>query len=195
MSKLQFIVEVFRNPVVTGDILPTQRYLARRMIDCIEILNHPLKIVEFGGGEGAITRAIVDKVDRGGIGYDIFSFELNSRLADMSRKKFQGNGKINRRVRIIEDDAVNMLSHLNDNGVGGVDYIISSLPLTHFSREKSRNIFRAAKTGLKKNGVFTQYQHFPTRYSLVKEFFNDVKIRYVLANIPPAFVYTCRNIE
>ncbi len=193
MSKLQFIVEVFRNPMVTGDILPTQRYLIRRMIDCIEISNHPLKIVEFGGGEGAITRAIVDKVERGGIGYDIFSFELNSRLADMSREKFEVNGKINGCVRIIEDDAVNMLSHL-DNGIGA-DYIISSLPLSHFSREKSRNIFRAVKAGLKKNGVFTQYQHFPTCYSLVKEFFNDVKIRYVLANIPPAFVYTCRNIN
>ncbi|MBI2632480.1 methyltransferase domain-containing protein [Candidatus Pacearchaeota archaeon] len=198
MSKLQFILETIRHPIKTGDILPSQRYLIEEMLKEIQVWNleaRPLGIVEFGGGEGALTKAIVDRVDKLRIDYKVLSFEINSRLAKLNRNRFSNNGEINGNIKIIEDCVENLLPYLSSGkyGIRDADFVISSLPLSHFSKEKTRKILEVARESLRNGGIFTQYQHFPTRYSIVRDFFNDIKVSFVLRNAPPAFVYTCKK--
>lgn len=197
MSKLRFIIEAIRHPFVTGDILPTGKYLVREMLKSIESYKSPLRIIEFGGGEGALTAAIVEKLENSRIDYSFLSFEINPRFVEANRERFLNNGELRGSVHIIEDNVENTIKYLTDGryGMSEADYVISSLPLSHFSNRKTLEVLNTAKKGLRNGGVFTQYQHFRTRLNVVRDIFPDIRVSFVPWNFPPAFVYTCKKRE
>ncbi len=178
-----FFKEFLKKGNKTGSVYPSSRFLCKKMISTIDFKAAKC-IVELGPGEGVITREIIKKM---GPKTQLFVFEMN----DVFVKEFLQFD--DPRIHVISDSAEFMAKHLKEFGIGEVDYIISSLPLTILPEEVRENIINESLKLLKKRGIYMQYQYMTTAAKLLKSKFSKVKIGFVPLNIPPAFVYTCHG--
>ncbi len=180
-TKRRFLREFVKNAKDVGSVFPSSRFLQRKMISKVDFHNASC-IVEFGPGEGCITRQIVKRM---GPDTQLFSFEVNeSFIANYLRFD-------DPRVYIIHDSAENFSQYLAERSLVKADYIISSLPLTNFPVSLKENILNNAIEGLSPGGIYVQYHYSMTEFKILKEKFKKVEIGFIPINIPPAFVYSC----
>ena len=72
-----------------------------------------------------------------------------------------------------------------------MDHIVSSLPLALIDDDIVSDILSSVGSNLREGGRFLQYQYSLKNYSDFKPIFKDVKLKFTLRNMPPAFVYEC----
>lgn len=184
MDKLKFFREAIRDIKTSGTIFPSSRFLTRRIVNTINFSKVKV-IVEFGPGNGIITKEILNRIPKGAT---LIAFEINDKF-------FQSLEKIKHSQLIIEKaSAENVEAILKKHGFDKADCIISSLPLTNIPTEISDRILDNAYKAMKKDTLFVQYQYSLTYYKKLKEVFNDqVKLSFEAFNIPPAFVYIAKK--
>lgn len=171
MESLRFARQFLRHPRQLGTIAQSGRVLAQKMAEEIGARS---QVVEFGAGTGPVTREILKRLPAEG---HLTCFEIN---ADFCRYLKQIGDS---RLRVVNDDAKNCEQYVDDP-----DCVISELPLTLFSKPAKEKILAIAK----KCGTYIQLQYTPVLSKEIKHYFPDVKLRFVLRNLPPAFVYVCR---
>jgi len=179
-NNLAFLKVALKDIRTTGSVTSSSKYLIKKMVEPIDfkIAN---TIVEFGAGEGCITREILKKTKASS---KILSFELNETL-------FEHLQIIkDRRLSFINDNVTELGNYVADNSV---DAIISGLPLTNIPKAVKQKILAAALISLKPNGLFIQYQYSLLDYKFLKKYFKEVKLDFALLNFPPAFVYICKK--
>lgn len=181
MSRKAFFKEFLRSSKNIGSIHPSSKALAKRMISHIDWDNAKC-IVELGAGDGPITRQIVKKLKPG---TELLVFELNDKFCEEFLNFSQPN------VHVINDSAEKIGEYLQKFGLEKADYIISALPLTNFSKDLKESIIDESVRSLRPGGMYMQFQYMTTVKKLLKSKFSRVKISFVPANIPPAFVYSC----
>ena len=183
----QFLI----SPRSVGSIVPSSRRLARRMVKPINFAN-PVTIVELGPGTGAITTAIAACLTPSS---RYLGLELNSKLfQDMSRRFPQ--------LTFVNRDAVELDRILQQQNIGPVDAILSSLPWASLPQGTQPAILAAAAKSLRPDGVFVTYAYLPglllpAAHSLRRQlstFFSKVETTPVIwTNLPPAFTYVCHR--
>lgn len=184
MDKLKFFREAIRDIKTSGTIFPSSRFLTRRIVNTIDFSKAKV-IVEFGPGNGIITKEILKRIPKDAT---LIAFEINDKF-------FQSLEKIKHSQLIIEKvSAEKVESILKKHGFDKADCIISSLPLTNIPTEISDRILDNSYKAMKKDTLFVQYQYSLTYYKKLKEVFNDqVKLSFEAFNIPPAFVYIAKK--
>ena len=167
--------------ITTGAFLPSSKFLAKRMIDKMK----GKVIIELGPGTGIFTEEILRLLPNDGL---LISIEKNKVFADYLSDKIK-----DKRFKLYNGDACNMSLYLEENGYEKADYIISGLPLGHFSREVNGKILSEAKKCLSDDGMFVQFEYLLAGYKSIKKVFPKVSISFELFNLPPAFVMRCRK--
>lgn len=167
-----------------GAMRPSSRFLTRKMLRSIPF-EEKLCIVELGPGTGVFTREILNNMSEDSL---LFVFELN----DEFYKKLESNID-DPRVILIHDTAENMGAYLKAKGMEAADFVISSLPLANFSKKLRDNIVRTAKSFMKKNARFIQFQYTPQSMGYLNREFRNVRIDFTVLNFPPALVYICKK--
>lgn len=180
-KRRSFFREFLKNGKMVGSISPSSKFLQKKMVAPIKF-NEAKCIVEFGPGEGCITREIVKHL---GPDTHLFLFEMHEEFV---RDFLQFD---NPNVHAINDSAEHLGKYLKEYGIDSADYVISSLPLTNFPMEVKENILNGVLEFLSKDGVYMQYQYTTSALKLLKSKFSKVKMGFAAINIPPAFVYTC----
>lgn len=178
MKKMIFFKEAIRSFRSTGAIASSSPALVNRLIEPIPD-GEDLTIVELGPGDGCVTKALLGKMGRKST---LHAFEINDNFI--------------KKIRNIEDDRLTVIplgaEEMNRFFTSqSVDYIVSSLPLSMIPMEVKEEILRQSQYLLKPQGQFLQYQYALQDYGLLKDYFNRVSVRFTLANLPPAFVYSC----
>jgi phospholipid N-methyltransferase len=141
-------------------------------------------IVEWGAGEGHVTREILKKM---GPHQSLIAFEV----LEIFAKKLAAIR--DHRLVVIRDDFMNTERALKRFGYIGADCILSSIPITALTKDERRSSFEFARACLKKDGSFVQYAYIWWWHKpAIERVFPRVRTRFVLANLPPAFVYHCR---
>ncbi len=171
MESLRFARQFLRHPRQLGTIAQSGRVVAQKMA---EEIGGRSQVVEFGPGTGPVTREILKRLPAEG---HLTCFEVN---ADFCQYLEQIGDP---RLRVINDDAKNCEQYVDDP-----DCVISELPLTLFSKPAKEKILAIAK----KCGTYIQLQYTPALSKEIKHYFPRVKLRFVLRNLPPAFVYVCK---
>ena len=163
-----------------GAVASTSIRVTKYMINKIDFDNAKL-IVEYGPGKGVITRHILSQMREDAA---LFVFETNENF-------IHELAKINdKRLIIINSDAENAKMILkNRYKIEQADYIISTIPLTFLDRKKRRRIISRSYTLLKEKGKFITYQYSWLNYNLIKERFSESRIKFILLNILPAFIF------
>ena len=186
-TKVAFFKESIKSFKTTGTIMPSSRYLIKRMLKNIDFSKANV-IVEYGPGNGIITKHILNKMHHKAT---LICFEIN----DVFYKHLtQINDK---RLIIVKQSAEDVINVLNNYKITEVDYFFSSLPLTILPMKLSKNILFLSKKLLNNNGLFVQYQYSINFLKIFKQIFgdNNVFLSFGILNLPPAFIYKCRKIN
>jgi len=141
-------------------------------------------IVELGGGNGCITRAILNKMQPDA---QLLSFEVNPKFVGLLQNIEDD------RLRVIDDSAEKIPEYLNKYDSSQADAIVSGLPLAIFPKELNASIMQSILTTLSKEGVYTQFQYSLASQGMLRNQFDAVKVDFTPLNVPPAFVYTCQK--
>lgn len=178
MNNWSFFREAVRSFRTTGSIAASSPALVNKLVEPLPV-DRPLNIVELGPGDGCVTRAILAKVHPQS---RVTAFEINASFVE--------------NLTVIEDARLRVLpvgaELLTDYfAEGTVDYVVSSLPLSMIPQEVKEEILRQSQLVLRADGHFLQFQYALQDYGLLKDYFHRVSVSFTLANLPPAFIYSC----
>ena len=183
-EKLRFIGQWLKNPRQTAAVAPSSPELAAAML--AEMPADTRRVIELGGGTGALTRAIVS---HGITGDALLVLELNEELHAHLHRRFPDE-------LLVLGDAAELPRLAAEAGfldAGPADAVISGLGLLAMDRELVTRILRAAFACLRPDGRFIQFTYGPV--SPVSDAVLDVlglrmrRGEFVLRNVPPATVY------
>jgi len=174
-----FVREFLKHPLQIGSIIPSSRFLERRIAAAAGVASANV-VVELGPGTGGTTRAILRAMPRHAT---LLSVEINPHFhALLSR---------------IEDDR--LIAHLGSAGelreivtryaLDAPDAIISGIPFSTMSRSEGAQILEAVASLLAPNGRFVAYQVSGRVASLCEDFLGPGRITTELLNIPPMRVF------
>lgn len=175
---LRFTARFFATPRFTGSILPSSRFLGRRMAD--GAAPRPgAAVVELGPGTGPVTAQIL----KGGVRpEDLYCIEFDCGLCEILRRRFPG-------VNVINASAEDVRSLLGER-CGDVCAIVSSLPFLSLPPEVGRRILSECERLLPEGGRFVQFTYNLKRApeELGFKAMRHVKDSRVYLNVPPARV-------
>jgi phospholipid N-methyltransferase len=172
MRFIKFAVEFLKNPKQVGAVAESSPFLARKMAQQIDGATN---IVEFGSGTGSVTREILRHLPESG---RLTCLEINPSFCE-HLKEIKDS-----RLKVINDDVQNCDKYIDDS-----DCILSGLPLGNFNKSKREQVFALSS----KSKTYIQFQYTPFLVPKLKRYFRDVKVKFVLLNFPPAFVYISRS--
>lgn len=182
MANIKFILQYIKKPRTTGAILPSSKFLARKMVKGINFQKAKC-IVEYGPGTGVFT----DKILAGrNETTEVFLMERNQDFCGILREKYKSTP----RIHIIEDSAENIGEHIAKLGFTHADSIISGLPFASLPSEISENILTQTKEFLSPGGYFITFQYTLFKKKIFAKYFSNLKITREFRNIPPAYVLT-----
>lgn len=164
---------------------PSSRFLARRIAKGIDY-DRAECIVELGAGTGPVTKELLKRVKPH---TKLIVVELEPDFCKRLRAKFP-------HADIAEGNAAHLDRLLAERGITRVDHVISGLPLPSFSADLRGSILASVAKCLAPHGTFRQLTVMPYVYwKMYKQYFADVRFRFVPLNLPPAGVYVCRGYK
>jgi len=173
-----------RNPLRTAAVVPSSRELAAAMV--AELPPGTRRVIELGGGTGALTRALLA---HGVHGDALLVLELNEELHAHLHARFPA-------VRVELGDARDLPAIARATGYladGQADAIISGLGLLAMPADVQRAIVAAAFDCLGPDGRFIQFTYgpqAPVADAVAASLGLQVRRgTFILRNVPPATVY------
>ena len=181
-ESMVFLKRFLGAPRQVGSVTPSSRFLTRAMLDRVD-WGKARAVAELGAGTGVFTRQIVKRAHPEA---KLLVFEVDPALQEMIRRENPEHPGLR-----LYGDAQELCSIMRDEGIDGLDFVISSLPFTVLPHEMSENILNAVQEALKPEGRFVAYQYSQIMKPKLVARFPDIKTKFVLLNVPPAFVYDC----
>jgi phospholipid N-methyltransferase len=139
-------------------------------------------IVELGMGTGCVTREILRRMRADA---RLISLEINPTFVE-GAKRIEDP-----RFTLRQACATALPEILAEEGIGGVDAVVSSLPLSIMDDSVVDRILDVARDSLAPDGVFLQYQYSLSQRHRMIHRYDDIKVGFAAFNLPPAFVYLC----
>ena len=178
-DSLTFLKAFIRNWRAVGSPLQSSGHVARNICASIDF-EKARTIVEIGAGLGRITREILR------------AMHPHARLI-----VFETDADLCRRLETIVDSRLKVynVSGLEMHAAfwGKADYVISEIPIANLSTPLQDRFYREVRTVLKRGGCYIQIQLSLWSYRRVKQYFEDVTVRFLPLNPPPVFMYCCRD--
>ena len=177
MSALLF-KRFLAQPLRIAYILPSSKILVRKAADKIDFTK-PSTIVEFGPGEGCHTRELVRRMHPES---RLLLFELDPQLAEHLHDQFDGD----KRVEILNIDAIHIKRELRNRGIEYCDYVVSGIPFSCVEVNKKRSMVRAVFDALAPNptSAFIIYQ-VTNELKQHAKMFPRTESEYFVPNVPP----------
>ncbi|TKB27431.1 methyltransferase type 12 [Desulfopila sp. IMCC35006] len=178
-GRLFFFREFLKHPLEIGSIIPSSRFLERRIVQASAVASARV-IIELGPGIGGVTRAILRTMPQRA---RLLSIEINPNFHGLVSK--------------IEDDR--LIVHLGSASelreiiaqydLDPPDAIISGIPFSTMSRDTGSQIVAAVSSVLPPNGRFVAYQVKDQVAELCEPFLGPWRTSIELRNIPPMRIF------
>lgn len=175
---LLFFKRVLANPVQVGYLVPSSPFLTRRTAKFIDY-SRARTVVELGPGEGCHSRRIARRLQADS---KLILIELDAHFAEHLRSQFAGD----RRVSVVNADALQLPETLADLDATEPDYIVSGIPFTIMERDLRERLLANIARAMGPQTRFITYQA-SLRIS-DHEHFNLVRREHCLFNVPPLHV-------
>jgi phospholipid N-methyltransferase len=175
---LKTAIKLTKNIGTTGAISEFSRFVEKEITQNVNPDEKQI-IVEFGGGHGNMTRAILGRMHPDS---QLFTFELHDDFIPILKEIDDS------RLHVIHDSAAEILQYVQPKTV---DCIVSTLPLTIIPKEIRMEIVGNAASALKESAVFSQAL-YTIRKDIINKHFKECSIEPMM-NFPPAFVHHCKN--
>ena len=177
--RFRFLQGFLRRPREVGSIVPSSRFLERRVIRCARIREADL-VVELGPGTGGTTRALLRAMRPDA---RLLAIEINPRFATLLARSGEP------RLLVHQGSAEELPEALAVHGLGHPDVIVSGIPFSTMAREVGTGILRAVHDSLEPGGRFVAYQVRDRVEELGRGVFGRAAVQLEPLNVPPMRVY------
>ncbi|NOU86352.1 methyltransferase domain-containing protein [Paenibacillus sp. LMG 31460] len=180
---LMFLQKFVEDPKYVGSIIPSSRFLSRKMVNSVA-WQDVRTIAELGSGTGAITQVIQSRV-----------------LESAKVILFEKDELMNRRLKELYpyyscySNACDLRKVMQKEEIAHFDCIISGLPFFNFPEDMRNALVNQIWDTLKPGGIFVAFQYSLQMKKHLSDIFYIESIKFVPLNFPPAFVYVCRKKE
>lgn len=178
-GRLAFLQEFFRNPAQIGSVIPSSRFLERRIVEAADVASAGF-IVELGPGTGGTTRAILDAMPNSA---RLLTIEINPHFHTM--------------LDSIDDER--LITHLGSAcdisqvlelyNLPSPNAVISGIPFSTMSHRLGSGIIEAVSRSLAPEGRFVAYQARSRVATLCRPIMGSEQTATELFNIPPMRIY------
>lgn len=178
-NRLNFFREFIKHPLQIGSIVPSSRFLERRITQLARI-DQAETIVELGSGTGGTTLAMLHAMRADA---KLLSIDINPHFHALV-------GRI-RHPHLIAHlgDARALREILSAYQLPSPDLVISGIPFSTMPPESGREIVETIATTLAQGGRFVAYQLSKRVAELSVPVFGEPRVETELLNIPPMRVY------
>ncbi len=178
-ERLAFLEGFLKHPHQVGSIVPSSRFLERRVVELAGV-RAAKTVVELGSGTGGMTRAIFRAMPGDG---KLLSIEINPQFHAFL-------GRIHdARLMLHLGSAEELREVMGQYRLEEADAVISGIPFSTMSRTSASRILEAISSVLVPGGRFVAYQVLRRVESLCRPYFGPVRVEVELLNIPPLRVY------
>ena len=185
IEKIEFIYQFLDKPKIIGSIIPSSKYLTKKILSFLDFNKEELCLLEYGPGTGPFTSEIIKYLKPSD---KLIVIELNQKFAKVLKEKF----KRYKNVKIYEDCVANTKKILDREGIKKIDYIISGIPFSSLPKEVTNDILINTQSIMNHQTLFLTFQYSKIKKATFNEHFNILDIKFVLRNIPSAYVF-CMN--
>ena len=182
-GRFAFFQEFLRHPRQIGSIIPSSRFLERRIVEAAGI-NSAKTIVELGPGTGGTTRAILHAM---GPNARLLCIEINPRF------HFLVSRIEDHRLIVHLGSAVGLAEILALYGLDFPDVLISGIPFSTMSHTTGSLIMEGISSVLVPGGRLVAYQVSSRVATVCKPFLGPGQMAVQLLNIPPMRIYRWRK--
>jgi phospholipid N-methyltransferase len=180
MTNFQYLRQFIKDKNVAS-LLPTSSFAVKRAFKPVDFKKYKV-IVEYGPGEGAFTRQLLNRMAPDA---HLIAIETNTQMVHALR------GMKDERLTVVNDSAENILTILNGLGLEHADCVVSGIPFTFLKRPQRETIVRRTREALNDNGMFIVYQNSFYAVKYLEKEFNGIKKDFEPRNIPPLFIMRC----
>ena len=178
-GRLEFFLEFVKHPLQIGSIIPSSRFLERRILAAAGV-DSARTVVELGPGNGGTTRAILHAM---GPDARLLSIEINPHFHRM----------------VSEIDDPRLIPHLGsacdlaeiiaEHNLPAPDTVISGIPFSTLPPILGESLIRAIPGVLAPGGSFVAYQARGRVAELCNPVMGESESATEFRNIPPMRVY------
>lgn len=184
MAHLDYLKTALKDYKVAA-LTGSSQYTIRKIIK--EIEPHYEYVIEYGAGEGVMTREILRRLPATG---RVCAIERNNFLADRLEQIRDS------RLIVLREDVLNLSTRLNYLGIPRIDMIISGIPFSFWagmSFENREAIIKHAYQSLAPGAKFVAYQFTPILFPILKKFFKKTSWYYEIRNFLPYFIMAAKK--
>jgi phospholipid N-methyltransferase len=185
-AALLFARNFLRHPKMLGSIVPSSRFLVRRLLAPID-WSEARVIVEYGPGIGVVTWQILRKMRPDAA---LIVIETNPEFVAFLRSAITDV-----RLKVVEGPADKVVEILRDAGYSRADYIISGIPFSTMAPDVRERTLRYTNLALAPGGVFLVFQFSARVLRDLRRIFRDVRRRFEFLNVLPAHLFICRAAQ
>jgi phospholipid N-methyltransferase len=174
-----FLREFLRHPYQVASIIPSSRFLERRVMKLAGI-SSARTVVELGAGTGGTSRAILRELPLNG---KLLVIEINPRFCALLRR-IPDN-----RLIVHHGSAHELPRAMAMAGLPAPDAIVSGIPFSTMSCSAGARIIEGVALALACGGRFVAYQFRNQVDELARPLLGAARIELALFNIPPMRLY------
>ena len=177
--RMAFLQGFLKSPKQVGSIIPSSRFLERRIVRAAEIGRASL-VVELGPGTGGTTRALLRALPPKA---RLLAIEIDPRFVELLGRMPDP------RLIVHEGSASEIEDALRKHALPAPDVILSGIPFSTMARSVGEQILRSVYDALEPGGLFVAYQVRDRVESLGRRVFGRAQVQTEILNMPPMRVY------
>ena len=178
-NQMVFLREFINHPRQVASLIPSSRFLERRIVDLAETRSAQT-VVELGTGTGGTTRAILKAMSPGA---RLLSIEINSRFCALLRRIKDP------RLTVHYGGAQELREAILLYGLPAPDAVISGIPFSTLGRGVGQRIIETISAALSVGGRFVAYQVSKHVEDLSRPLLGPARVEMEFLNIPPLRIY------
>ncbi len=179
-DRLKFFQGFLRRPLEVGSIIPSSRFLERRVARAASLAS-ARTVVELGPGTGGTTRAFLRGMPATST---LLAIEINPDFIPVLNRLTK-----DQRLIVHEGSATSLQNTLEEHDLPAPDVVLSGIPFSTMPREIALEIIHSVEEALPVGGLFVAYQVRDRVEVLGNEVFGRSSRQTELLNVPPMRVY------
>ena len=182
-DRLAFLKGFLRDPRDVGSVIPSSRFLERRMVRMAGVAQAE-SVIELGPGTGGTTRAILAAMPASAT---LLAIELDPMFADHVRTIDD------RRLIVHQGSAENLAELIAAHRLRPPNAILSGIPFSTMPEDVGTRIIEAIRDVLAPGGCFVAYQFRGAVADRARPILGEPEVSPEFLNIPPMRVYRWRK--
>ncbi|MDP6981211.1 MAG: rRNA adenine N-6-methyltransferase family protein [Myxococcota bacterium] len=184
--RLAFLRGFLTRPKEVGSIIPSSRFMEKRIVNTARLREAKLAI-ELGPGTGGTTKAFLRAMAPDA---KLLAIEINPDFVKLLNETIDDD-----RLIVHEGSAADIPSALGKYGLDTPEVILSGIPFSTMDRELGLSILQSVHDALPKHGRFVAYQFRDRVETLGNNVFGQANVQTELLNVPPMRVYRWEKTE